>query len=254
MSPLWIVIALVDVALCVHVARTKRPIAWIFVILLFPVLGALAYFLAEVLGGSSMAAARPGGEATVHALDAQRRRKLVAERPRLEERLAAADTVENRLAVADACIAERAYERAAALYAACLTGPLEHDPRILLGLARAHFGLGKYKAVRRSLETLVGANPGFRSPDGHLLYARTLEQLDEHDAALAEYDALDATFPGEEARYRHGSLLAGLGRSADARAVFEHVLRNERAAPEHYRDRERMWIDQSRAALDQLRV
>ena len=243
----YVLILLANIALCVHVARTGRPLAWIFVILLFPILGAIAYVLAEIVGGGGIGSRRG---AQVHVLGARKARSAQP-RDALEQRLAQADTFDNRVAVADACLEERAYERAAALYAGALTGR-ESDPELLLGLARAHFGLGKYAAVRRTLEGLIRANPAFRSTDGHLLYARTLEALGEHADALAEYDALDATFPGEESRYRHGSLLAELGRDADARAVFGKVLDNERQAPEAYRDRERVWIDQARAALAQL--
>ncbi len=38
-----------DIALAVHVARTGRPLTWIFIILFFPVAGGLVYLFAEII-------------------------------------------------------------------------------------------------------------------------------------------------------------------------------------------------------------
>ncbi len=38
-----------QIVLAVHVARTRRPFIWIFVILIFPLLGSLIYIIAELI-------------------------------------------------------------------------------------------------------------------------------------------------------------------------------------------------------------
>lgn len=38
-----------QVALAVHAVRTGRPFIWVFVILLFPLLGSLIYIIAELI-------------------------------------------------------------------------------------------------------------------------------------------------------------------------------------------------------------
>ena len=40
---------ILQVALAVHVARTKRPFIWIFIILFFPLMGSLIYIIAELI-------------------------------------------------------------------------------------------------------------------------------------------------------------------------------------------------------------
>ena len=61
------------------------------------------------------------------------------------------------------------------------------------------------------------------SAEGHLLYARSLELQDKSDAALYEYAALVAYYPGQEARYRYALLLKETGRCADARKFLEEI-------------------------------
>ncbi len=38
-----------QIVLAVHVARTRRPFIWIFVILIFPLIGSLIYIIAELI-------------------------------------------------------------------------------------------------------------------------------------------------------------------------------------------------------------
>jgi hypothetical protein len=73
----------------------------------------------------------------------------------------------------------------------------------MLGLARALFALGDAHETQVTLERLREANPGYASPDGHLLYARSQEQQGKADAALYEYAALVPYYPGQEARARY---------------------------------------------------
>lgn len=40
---------ILQIVLAVHVARTRRPFIWIFVILIFPLIGSLIYIIAELI-------------------------------------------------------------------------------------------------------------------------------------------------------------------------------------------------------------
>ena len=245
--PLYLLILAVQIGLAVHVARTGRSLYWIMIIVFVPVVGAVAYLIAELL---------PEMRNNPRAQRAVRRAAAIAapgaERRRLEEKLLVADTIRNRAALAEVCLRNGAFDRAAGLYASCLTGVHGTDPDLLLGLARAHSGLGKHAACRRSLDELIAANPDYKSPEGHLLYAATLEALGEHDAAMAEYDVLATSYPGEEARVRRAKLLIRLERHAEARHALEDLLRRARAAPDFYRAKEGAWLDEARTTLASL--
>ena len=122
----------------------------------------------------------------------------------------------------------------------------------MLGLAKSQAAQDKFAECRATLESLIRENPDFRSTDGHLLYARALDSLGDHEQALKEYEALATSYPGEEARCRYGVLLLARERRAEARAVFDEMLARERAAPAYYRRKEKAWLDQARAGLRQL--
>ncbi len=69
--------------------------------------------------------------------------------------------------------------------------------------------------------------------------AREVGRLDE---ALEEYHAVSAYFPGAEARVRYGLLLRMVGRTAEARIVFNELLLQMRRAPKYLRDAQAEWL------------
>lgn len=245
--PLYLLMLAVQIGLAVHVAKTGRSLYWIMIIVFVPVVGAAAYVIVELLPDLRRdPRARRAARRAVDLVDPRRERRM------LEERLHAADTVANRAELGEACLRDGDYERAAGLFASCLAGVHATDPSLLLGLARAHSGLGKHEAAKRSLDELIAANPGFRSADGHLLYAKTLEALGQDDAALAEYEVLATSYPGEEARVRRARLLLRLARRDDARASLEELLRRAKVAPKYYREKEAAWLDEAERTLASL--
>lgn len=231
----------------VHMVRSGRPYWWIWVILIGSYLGVAVYIVTQVLPElRNDPRARRAARNVVRAIDPARERK------RIEAQLAVADTVQNRLHLAHECLALGDPVNAEELFASCLKGPHATDPDILLALAQAQFARGDAAAARKSLDTLIAANPDFQSSDGHLLYARALEALGETDAALHEYETLARSYPGEEARYRYADLLLRQSRYADARAVLDDMMRRERAAPSYYKRKEKDWLAQARTALARL--
>jgi hypothetical protein len=40
---------ILQIVLAVHAVRTKRPFTWVFIILIFPVMGSLIYIIAELI-------------------------------------------------------------------------------------------------------------------------------------------------------------------------------------------------------------
>jgi hypothetical protein len=90
---------------------------------------------------------------------------------------------------------------------------------------------------------LRAQNPGFRSADGHLVYARAFEDSGATERALEEYAALAKYYPGAEARVRQALLHKKLGQTARATELFAAVLQDARLAPKHFRTSQREWIE-----------
>jgi hypothetical protein len=227
-----------------HVIRTGRPCQWLFIILALPLAGCLAYFLLEILPDLSHSrAARQAVRDISAVIDPERELRERA------ERAAEADTVANRTALAEEYLRLERPTDAKRLFESCLTGIHATDHALMLGLAQARFALEDYSGACETLDRLRAAHPGLDCPEGHLLYARSKEQQGEVEQALIEYAALAGYHPGEEARCRLALLLRKTGRVAEARALFEQVVRSVERASKAYCRAERDWYEVARRNL-----
>jgi hypothetical protein len=113
----------------------------------------------------------------------------------------------------------------------------------MLGIARAQFGKGDPAGARTTLDDLIRANPDFKSPEGHLLYARALESEGNTQKAIDEYRVLASSYPGAEAAVRYAQLLKSQGRADEAQKVAQELLEQAKIAPAHYRRAQKSWLD-----------
>ncbi|MGO9049242.1 MAG: tetratricopeptide repeat protein [Xanthobacteraceae bacterium] len=228
--PFGIVLLLINVGLIVHAAKTGRFWPWGYIILFIPGLGALAYVLVELLpewfGSAQGQQARRRVVSTLHP---EKRYRA------LSDQLDVADTIANRSALADECLALGKFAEAERHYDHILSLPMGDDAVYALGKARAQFGLGHPQGAVATLEDLRARWPDYQSAEGHLLYARALEESGRTDDALYEYQAVANYYPGAEARVRYGLLLEKAGRRSEAKAVFTEVLTQLKRAPKYVR-------------------
>ena len=246
--PLFIASLLVQVLLIVHCIKTGRNTIWIWVLLFLPLAGALAYVAVEILPELFRSrTTRRAVRGMSRALDPGQ------ELRRLEDAMRVGSDVATRQRYADELVRQGRHAEAIGIYRQALGGLYEHDPNLMLGLARAQFGAGDAGAARATLDELIARNPEFRSPEGHLLYARALEADGRTDSALSEYATLAQYFAGAEARLRYGQLLRRAGRAAEARQVLQELLDHARAAPRHYRKAQRDWLGAAERELADLR-
>lgn len=248
MSPIILLSLILQIACCVHIVRTRRPLYWILVVLVSSFLGMLIYFIAEVLPGLGNT---PGSRRVMrrvkNTLDPQRDMRAAS------RRLDLADTPENRRRLAEESLQIGDFAHAREQYQTALTGLYATDPDLMLGLAQAQFGLGESQPARETLEALIAANPNYRSSDGHLLYARTVEACGTLAEALHEYETVARGYPGEEARARYALLLRRNGEHDKAREVFQEILTRTEVSPKYYRRGQRDWIEIARRELATLR-
>lgn len=235
--PLAALLLAVNVALIVHAARTGRFMPWGLVILFLPGIGGLAYVLVELV--PEWLGSAHGQRARRHVaskLDPQKRYRA------LHDDLQVTDTIANRAALADECLALGKYDEAKDHFEAILARPMGEDAVYFLGRARAEFGLGFFEQTVATLDELRERWPAYQSADGHLLYARALDEAGRSSAALEEYQALADYFPGPEAHVRQALLLQRLGRVRDAHELFNEVLTRMKRAPKYVRRANAEWI------------
>ena len=206
----------IQVAMVVDVIRNRRPSIWIMALLFLPVASTIAYLVIEVFPrfqhNRHVRAAR---EKIVDKLDPER--ELRAARDALD----IADTMANRLRVADALTALSRHDAALPLYRRGVGS--KPDFRSGEKLARSLYlndQPAEALAIVDGLPEVIGQSDRDRVK---LLRARILEDLGRNDEALPIYADVSLRLPGDEARCRYAALLLKMGKRGQARLVLEEV-------------------------------
>jgi hypothetical protein len=243
---LLILLYIVQALLIVHVIKTGRNFLWIWVLLLLPFgLGAITYVAVELI--PALLKSR-GARRTARGIRKAMDPGADLRRYESEARVGGGN-VASRQRYAEELMRHERFPEAITQYREALTGLYEHDPNLMLGLAQAQFGQGDAGAARVTLDDLIRLNPDFRSPQGHLLYARALAAEGNVQKALQEYKVLAPSYPGAEAAVRYAQLLEAQGERAEAQRVARELLEQARIAPGHYRRAQRPWLEAAQRLL-----
>ena len=207
----------VQVLCVIDVIRNGRNQLWIMALIFLPVASTIAYVVLEVYPRFQGNRHVRGARAVVAAkLDPEKdvRAARVA--------LATADTVANRMRLADALSALGNHDEALPLYREATTlGPV--DLRSAEKLARAEYENDEAAAALVTLDTAPTASAQSDRDRIGLLRARILEALGRFDQALELYADLVTRLPGEEGRVRYAALLIEQGWDKKALGVLEEV-------------------------------
>lgn len=229
---------LIQALLIIHALKTGRRDPWLWIILFFPGIGSALYAFFELL--PEMRRTREGrmvAAKILKAVDPHRDLK------RLTEELMRSDNVENKVNLAKECVNAGMFKEAIELYQGSLKGIYVTDPNIMLGLATAQFHQGDYANSKQTFDNLIKHNPEFKSAEGHLLYARSLEGLEQHAAALEEYQSLATYYAGYEAKCRYALLLKKLGHTEKAQQLFKDIMTHAKNLSRGYQLAQKQWID-----------
>lgn len=244
--PVYITI-IIQVLLVIHVLKTGRSRYWIWILLFVPLIGGIAYLVIELLpeltgsigGQRALRGAKtminPGADLRHHAAAWQQ-----------------SPNADNARRYAGALLADKKYTEVEEILDQALSGFFSTEPNLLLLKAQARFEAGDPPGAVLVLETLQEANPGFRSAEGHLLYARALENAGDTEKALEEFRKVANYYPGAEARYRLALALKNAGRMQESRTEFEQMLNDADLAPRHFRKSQAQWLRLAKNALKEF--
>ncbi|MEL6447282.1 MAG: tetratricopeptide repeat protein [Pseudomonadota bacterium] len=232
----WAVVLGVQLALLVHAMRTQRDTIWVWILLLAPVVGAIAYFLVEFLPD------------VLDGRRAAKRRALrgVSTGKSGPERFETDCTVRDALAAAQQHYDEGAFQEGLSLVQRTLAGANRFQPDLMLELARMQFALDHPEAAINTLDVLRAKNPDYQSPQGHVLYARAKAAAGDIPGAIHEYEALCSYYAGPEPYVRFGDMLREEGDDARARMLYFSVLEESEQAGKLYTERHKQWVDAAR--------
>jgi hypothetical protein len=237
-APLSVIIWLLQLILIVHVLKSGRSRYWIMILLFMPLIGGAAYLLIELLPEFSGSIT---GQRAVRNV-----RQTLNPGADLRQHEAAwrqSPNVDNSRRYAEALLDAGKTQEAEEIINQALKGLFKTEPTLLLLKARLQFETDRTAEATATLESLQEHNPDFRSAEGHLLYARSLEAQDRVAEAVREYSAVSGYFPGVEARYRLALCLAADGQEKAARKEYESILNDAKLAPAHFRKSQKPWLD-----------
>ncbi len=233
-----ILIWLIQLALVIHVLKTGRSRYWIMILIFMPMIGGIAYLLIEVLPEFSGSIT---GQRAVRSV-----KKTLNPGADLRQHEAAweqSPNVDNGRRYAEALLDTGKNTEAEEIANQALKGLFATEPTLLLVKARIQFDQERMDDVVKTLESLQEHNPDFRNAEGHLLYARALEDTELLEQAVREYSAVSGYFPGVEARYRLALCLNRTQNNAASKKELESILNDAKLAPPHFRKSQKTWLD-----------
>lgn len=242
--PFLILSVLVQVAFVVHVVKTGRSPTWIWLLIMLPMVGVIAYLILEVLPDVTHSrAGRKAGRKMNAVLNPNKDLNKAA------HNYSVTGSVENSWRLADECMTKGLYEDAKTLYEKCLVGIHADDPSILVGLANAEFMLKHYEEVKAILDKVINDNPNYKNQDAHLLYARTLEALRDVAGAAHEYEVLHDYYSGPEASFYYAMFLKSQNQHDAANRIFEGILNKAKLSGKHYSSLHREILKRTRLEI-----
>ncbi len=228
----------IQILLVIHVLKTGRDRYWIWLLLFLPLVGGVAYLVIEIIPELSSG------------IRGQRTRRGVQNLldPGADVRTQAAaweqsSNADNGRHYAQALLAAGRATEAEEILDQVLAGFFKTDPALMLLKAQALFDQAKWESSLAMLENLQKHHPNLHSPEGHLLYARTLEKTGRIDDAIKEYRTVAGYYPGAEARFLLGLALKNSGQDKVAVEEFRNMIRDAELAPPHFRKSEKHWLD-----------
>src|ERR1043165_9759980 len=146
---LTILLVIIQFSFAFHALRTGRDQKWIWIIILAPVVGCLAYYFMEVFPHS-----REERQLRRRIHDIAKALNPDGELKRRAEDVATTAGVDDRASLADECLEKGMFDEALRLYEGCLEGPHANDARILFSCARAYFYNGNHRQAEEILRRL----------------------------------------------------------------------------------------------------
>ena len=219
---------IIQVAAIIHWSRKRPATYWLFIIIFFGFLGALAYFLVEGIDFDAMGRSIRGPS----------RRRRIRELQALVRDNPSAGNYEE---LGDLLLTEKRYAEAKAAFDTALSQRTDSvDPFYRRGIAE--FELGEYNAAIADLERVVAQEPKYDYSRARCLLAQSLARAGRTADAEAMFERLVSSTTSAEATISAAEFYAQRGRAAEARELAESMLARRATMPAYQKRRDRPFL------------
>jgi hypothetical protein len=230
-------------AICaIHCMRKGNQQKWLWLIIFLPLVGALIYIFTEMFTHREVQQVQsgltsvfnPGGRIS-----------------KLEENLRFSDTFNNRIALADAYLANGLTDKAISLYESSLTGAFTENEYVLTKLVYAYFDKQRYADLVTIVQKIYKL-PQFARSRAHMLYALALEKEGKPDLAEKEFLHMKARYSYFESRYHYGLFLVRANRQEEAYTVFGDIVDEFRHLSSREKRYSQPWFNKAKDELKKM--
>jgi hypothetical protein len=231
---------ILQLAALVHFFRRRPEGYWFFVILFFGALGALVYFIAEVVPDFGLLRAQ------FHR--AGRKRRLKELEATIEENSAVGNIEE----LADLSFEQGEFARARELYDRLLkvSRPTSVDPFYRRGLSA--LALNDPAAAVADLERVVGEEPKYDFYRATGMLASAYALAGQPDKAEGQFRAATSISTLSETYFNYANFLADQQRPTEAREWAQRILDKKKTMPRFAQRQERPWFQKAKTLLKKL--
>ena len=230
-------------AVCVyHCIRKGNQKNWIWIIIFVPAIGCLIYLFSEVITKRDLNTVQSGISTIIN--PAGRIKDL-------ERKLEFSNTFDNKVALADAYLANGMQQQAIDLYESCLVGVFDDNQYVVTQLIEAYYQSGRYEDVIKITQKIIRSSE-FSKSHAHVLYALSLEQEGKPELAEKELKTMRGTYSNFEGRFNYGQFLVRAGRSNEAKQLFNEILEEASYMNSAESRNSREWFRKTREELSKI--
>ena len=229
---------LLQIAAIVHWARRRPATYWLFIIIFFGFLGALAYFLVEGIDFDAVGRSIKGPS---------RRRRIHMLQVMVRDNPSAGNYEE----LGELLLTEERFAEAKAAFDAALSQRTDSvDPFYRRGIAE--FELGDYEHAIADFEHVVKLEPKYDYSRARSLLAQSLAKAGRTADAEAAFDVLASSTTSCETTIAAAEFYAGRGRTREARELAESMLARRATMPAYQIRRDRPFLRRATKLLRRI--
>ncbi|UYQ93180.1 hypothetical protein MKQ68_24155 [Chitinophaga horti] len=236
----FVIIPILQVICIIHAYKTGRR-DMIYLLIFLPGIGSLAYIVLEIVPEISRGQFLHNLQRYIFP------NSLIRD---LERKRQTADTVTNRLVLAEAYGEQKKYDQAIELVKSCLSDLYANDPGIVMLLARLQYHAGDYTSSIANFEKAFSSKKVFmKKAEDELAYAQALESAGSIEKAEEEYKKVVRIHHSLEGMYRYGMFLDKQRRPREAKEQFQTVIKEIGLHPRYVRRLNQKWLWLSRKQM-----
>ncbi len=230
-------------AICaIHCIRKGNQNKWIWIIVFLPIIGCIAYIYTEMFDKGELNKVKSGVGAVFNPSGTIKK---------LEANLQFTDTINNRMALADAYLNAGYTDKAITMYESCLGGNFSENEYVNIKLIVAYSEAKRYDAI-----VPIGAKiynlPQFPKSKAHTLYAMALAATGNVEQAEKEFRTRLGRFSSYESRYQYGVFLQEMNRPQEAKQLFTMLVNEAEQLSSREKRDSREWFVLAKDALKKL--